>query len=174
MAVLLHCYFFLLAGTCRLLVCTCAHEFLSYIRIPQYDTKLSKWVLVEGSSLVDYDISTGEITENSRKFCSIGAHWECGTQNFMRMNRPLPQVHRRQYSLRRKRDIYLNYHNLKDTFTKLVLILRHHHWIRADQRRVKTCRKTLSFSLVSPNLGTRFLLSGVDLSHPKIPILGCE
>jgi hypothetical protein len=69
--------------------------------------------------------------------------------------------------------IYKDRKVLKDTFKKLVLSLWHYHWIGVDEGKVNTCRSTLSFSLVSPNLGTRFLLSGVELSHPTFPILGC-
>ena len=36
----------------------------------------------------------------------------------------------------------------------------------------KAWRSVQSFSLVSSNLGTRFLLSGVELSHPKISNFG--
>jgi len=44
-------------------------------------------------------------------------------------------------------------------------------WI-PNQGRVEAWRSSLSFSLVSPNLGTRFLLSGVVCHTPKFLILG--
>ena len=42
------------------------------------------------------------------------------------------------------------------------------------QTSVKAPRSVLSSSLVSPNLGTRFLLSGVVCHTPIFLILGCE
>jgi hypothetical protein len=67
-----------------------------------------------------------------------------------------------------KINLYLSYHHLAILDPCLTS-----YKSRIKEACMKTWRWVLSFSLVSSNLGTRFLLSGVVCHTPKFLIFGC-